>query len=92
MVTSVDRHSRFLAQLVSFQVFIIVHSFLSGGRWLDVAAFLVVFGMLPDGLLSQTVGTHIEWKWGIGYPSRRHVRTFHDPVILCTVSTVKGDP
>ena len=65
MVTSIDRHTRFLAQLVSLQVFVIMHSFLSGGRWLDVAASLVVLGMLTDSLLPQAIGAHVEWEGGI---------------------------
>ena len=68
-----------------------MHSFLSGGGWLDVAALLVILGMLPDGLLAQTVGAHIERKWGVGHPSRRYLRALHDPVILATVSAVEGD-
>ena len=56
-----------------------------------MAALLVVFGMLSDGLFAQTVGAHVERKWGIGHPGCRHLRALHDPVILATVSAVEGD-
>ena len=53
--------------------------------------FLVVFGVLSDGLFAQTVGAHVERKWGIGHPGCRYLRALHDPVILATVSAVEGD-
>ena len=56
-----------------------------------MAALLVVLGMLSDGLFAQTVGAHVERKWGIGHPGCRYLRALHDPVILATVSAVEGD-
>ena len=56
-----------------------------------MAALLVILGMLSDGLFAQTVGAHVERKWGVGHPSCRYLRTLHDPVILATVSAVEGD-